>query len=44
LSISRHLRDLNSAPIMISNFRMRETSAQMLLAQKPLFGLGGDLV
>jgi acyl-CoA dehydrogenase len=42
-SISRHLRDLNSAPIMISNFRMRETSAQMLMAQRPLFGLSGDL-
>lgn len=42
-SISRHLRDLNSAPIMISNLRMRETSAQMLLAQRPLLGLGGDL-
>ena len=38
-SVSRHLRDLHSAPLMIANGRMRESSARLLLAQKPLLGL-----
>ena len=38
-SVSRHLRDLHSAPLMIANSRMRESAARLLLAQKPLLGL-----
>ena len=38
-SVSRHLRDLLSAPLMIGNDRMRESSARLLLAQKPKLGL-----
>jgi acyl-CoA dehydrogenase len=38
-SLSRHLRDLQSAPLMISNDRMRESSARLLLAQRPVLGL-----
>jgi acyl-CoA dehydrogenase len=38
-SVSRHLRDLHSAPLMISNERIRESSAQLLLAQRPSLGL-----
>jgi len=38
-SVSRHLRDLHSAPLMIANGRMRESAARLLLAQKPLLGL-----
>jgi acyl-CoA dehydrogenase len=38
-SVSRHLRDLHSAPLMIGNERIRESSAQLLLAQRPRLGL-----
>ncbi|MBV9784219.1 MAG: acyl-CoA/acyl-ACP dehydrogenase [Acidisphaera sp.] len=38
-SLSRHLRDLNSAPLMINNDRIRETTARLLLASKPRLGL-----
>ena len=38
-SVERHLRDLNSAPLMIANARMREASAWLLLTQAPLIGL-----
>jgi len=38
-SVSRHLRDLHSAPLMIANSRMRESAARLLLAQKPHLGL-----
>ena len=38
-SVERHLRDLNSAPLMIANARMRETDAWLLLTQAPLIGL-----
>ena len=38
-SVTRHLRDLNSAPLMIGNSRMRESAARLLLAQKPRLGL-----
>ena len=40
-SVSRHLRDLLSAPLMVGNERMRESSARLLLAQKPRLGLAG---
>lgn len=39
-SVSRHVRDLTSAPLMIGNSRMREASARLLLAQRPAIGLG----
>ncbi|WP_304170273.1 acyl-CoA dehydrogenase family protein [Phenylobacterium aquaticum] len=39
-SVSRHVRDLHSAPLMIGNGRMREGSARLLLAQRPKLGLG----
>lgn len=38
-SVSRHLRDLHSAPLMIANGRMRQGAAQLLLAQQPRLGL-----
>ena len=38
-SVERHLRDLNSAPLMIANMRMREAAAWLLLTQAPLLGL-----
>ena len=38
-SVSRHVRDLTSAPLMIGNSRMRESSARLLLAQRPQLGL-----
>jgi acyl-CoA dehydrogenase len=38
-SVSRHLRDLHSAPLMIANARMRQGAAQLLLAQQPRLGL-----
>jgi len=42
-SVSRHLRDLYSAPLMIANGRIRESSARMLAFKCPPFGLGqGD--
>jgi acyl-CoA dehydrogenase len=41
-SVSRHLRDLHSAPLMIANARMRQGAARMLLAQQPRLGLDPD--
>lgn len=38
-SIGRHLRDLQSAPVMISNDRIMENTASLLLLQKPALGL-----
>lgn len=37
-SLGRHLRDLHSAPLMISNERIRESTGNMLLMQKPQLG------
>lgn len=37
-SVGRHLRDLHSAPLMISNERIRESTGNMLLIQKPRLG------
>jgi acyl-CoA dehydrogenase len=39
-SLSRHLRDLNSARLMINNDRIRENTARLLLLQPPLLGVG----
>ena len=38
-SIGRHLRDLQSAPVMISNDRILENTSSLLLLQKPTLGL-----
>ena len=38
-SVARHVRDLHSAPLMISNGRMRDAAAQLLLAQRPELGI-----
>ena len=38
-SVGRHLRDLQSAPVMISNDRIVEKTASLLLLQKPALGL-----
>lgn len=38
-SVGRHLRDLQSAPVMISNDRIVENTASLLLLQKPALGL-----
>jgi len=38
-SLSRHLRDLQSAPLMISNDRIRTSGARLMLTQKPALGL-----
>ena len=38
-SLGRHLRDLQSAPVMISNDRIMENTASLLLLQKPALGL-----
>jgi acyl-CoA dehydrogenase len=38
-SLSRHLRDLQSAPLMINNDRIRMDTARLLLGQKPSLGL-----
>ena len=37
-SLGRHLRDLMSAPIMINNDRMLESTGTLLLAQRPTLG------
>ena len=37
-SVGRHLRDLHSAPLMISNERILESNGHMLLMQKPHLG------
>jgi acyl-CoA dehydrogenase len=38
-SLGRHLRDLLSAPIMINNDRMLESTGNLLLIQQPAFGV-----
>ncbi|MGC2303918.1 acyl-CoA dehydrogenase family protein, partial [Candidatus Binatus sp.] len=38
-SLGRHIRDLLSAPIMINNDRMLESTGNLLLMQKPALGL-----
>ena len=38
-SLGRHLRDLQSAPVMINNDRILENTASLLLLQKPTLGL-----
>jgi acyl-CoA dehydrogenase len=38
-SVSRHLRDLHSAPLMVSNDRIREGAAHLLILQSPSLGL-----
>jgi acyl-CoA dehydrogenase len=37
-SLGRHIRDLLSAPIMINNDRMLETTGSLLLMHKPTSG------
>jgi acyl-CoA dehydrogenase len=39
-SLSRHLRDLNSARLMINNDRIRDNTARLLLLQSPMLGVG----
>lgn len=39
-SVARHLRDLLSAPLMVSNDAIREATARMLLGRSPTLGLG----
>jgi acyl-CoA dehydrogenase len=41
-SLSRHLRDLNSAQLMVSNDRIRDSTALLLLLQSPTLGVGGS--
>jgi acyl-CoA dehydrogenase len=38
-SLGRHLRDLMSAPVMINNDRMLESTGNLLLMQRPVFGV-----
>jgi acyl-CoA dehydrogenase len=38
-SLGRHLRDLMSAPVMINNDRMLESTGNLLLMQKPVLGV-----
>jgi acyl-CoA dehydrogenase len=38
-SLGRHLRDLMSAPVMINNDRMLESTGNLLLMQKPAMGV-----
>lgn len=38
-SLGRHIRDLMSAPIMINNDRMLESTGNLLLMQKPALGV-----
>lgn len=38
-SLGRHLRDLMSAPVMINNDRMLESTGNLLLMQRPTFGV-----
>ena len=40
ISVSRHLRDLNSARLMINNDRIRDNTARLLLLQPPQLGIG----
>jgi acyl-CoA dehydrogenase len=39
-SLSRHLRDLNSARLMINNDRIRDNTARLLMLQPPMLGVG----
>jgi acyl-CoA dehydrogenase len=39
-SVARHLRDLLSAPLMVSNDAIRDVTARMLLSRSPTLGLG----
>jgi acyl-CoA dehydrogenase len=39
-SLSRHLRDLNSARLMINHDRIRDNTARLMLLQSPLLGVG----
>ena len=39
-SLSRHLRDLHSAPLMVHNDRIRDATAKLLLARLPQLGIG----
>ena len=39
-SLSRHLRDLHSARLMIHNDRVRDNTARLLIMQSPLLGIG----
>lgn len=38
-SLGRHVRDLMSAPVMINNDRMLESTGNLLLMQKPVLGV-----
>ncbi|HTW72718.1 MAG TPA: acyl-CoA dehydrogenase, partial [Acetobacteraceae bacterium] len=38
-SLGRHLRDLMSAPVMINNDRMLESTGNLLLLQRPALGV-----
>lgn len=38
-SVARHLRDLLSAPLMVSNDAIREATARMLLGRSPTLGM-----
>ena len=38
-SVGRHLRDLLSAPIMINNDRMLESTGNLLLMHRPPIGM-----
>ena len=38
-SLGRHVRDLMSAPIMINNDRMLESTGNLLLLQRPALGV-----
>ena len=37
-SLGRHLRDIQSAPLMVSNDRIRSNTGHLLLMQRPSFG------
>ena len=39
-SLSRHLRDLHSARLMIHNDRIRDNTARLLMLQNPVLGIG----
>ena len=38
-SVSRHVRDLHSARLMVHNDRVRDNTARLLLLQSPVFGV-----
>jgi len=39
-SLSRHLRDITSARLMINNDRIRDNTARLLMLQPPILGVG----